>query len=242
MPALTARAILEVWEQAITLPAYGRTLRLWLSLCSRPEDDADNVTVGQCDRALISVYRSLFGNRVVCRADCPKCHEDHELDLDLNMFNTPQPTVTQPKLRLGTSTLQWRFPRARMLTHLTARPQAGTTARSQLIRECVVEVRQGKKLLPVEAWPSDLPERLAEVMSAADPLLDPRVALECTGCGYAWSVCFDIAAFLWSEIDVVARRLMNEVHRLAAAYGWSESEILDMSAARRAAYLQMCAS
>jgi hypothetical protein len=45
--------------------------------------------------------------------------------------------------------------------------------------------------------------------------------------------------FFWSEISAEARRLLLEVHNLASAYGWSESDILSMSALRRRYYLEM---
>ena len=44
---------------------------------------------------------------------------------------------------------------------------------------------------------------------------------------------------LWAELEAVARRLAMEVHTLASAYGWSESEILSLSDARRRLYLEM---
>ncbi|HUD55174.1 MAG TPA: hypothetical protein VMR02_08095 [Terracidiphilus sp.] len=42
-----------------------------------------------------------------------------------------------------------------------------------------------------------------------------------------------------TQIEARARRLLYEVHTLAAAYGWSEREILSLSAPRRALYLEM---
>lgn len=242
MPALTARALLETWEQAIALPPYGRALRMWQSLSNQSDDDTKDATVGQCDRGLIAIYRGLFGNELTCRANCPECNEDHELDLKLAMFDIPHPVEGIRKIRIGGATLHWRFPRAQALGNLVMARKSSTEIRKQLIQECVAEVRKGKKQLAFEAWPSELTSKLATVMSEADPLLDPRVSITCTACGHLWSVCFDIASFLWNEIDLVARRLMNEVHRLAMAYGWSESQILEMTAARRAAYLQMCAT
>ena len=35
--------------------------------------------------------------------------------------------------------------------------------------------------------------------------------------------------------------LIDDVHRLAAAYGWSERDILALGPQRRAAYLELCA-
>jgi hypothetical protein len=77
--------------------------------------------------------------------------------------------------------------------------------------------------------------RLAE----ADPGALIEVALACPECGHEWALPFDIASFLCAEIDACARRLVGEVHTLAAAYGWREGDVLAMSAGRRAAYLEL---
>ena len=76
-------------------------------------------------------------------------------------------------------------------------------------------------------------------MGDADPQADVQLALACPGCRHEWSAPFDIATFFWSELKARAEMLLREVHELAAAYGWSENEILGLSAARRAAYLEI---
>jgi hypothetical protein len=50
---------------------------------------------------------------------------------------------------------------------------------------------------------------------------------------------FDAGSLLWEEIDARARALLAEVHQLAAAYGWSEGQILALSDRRRAVYLDL---
>jgi hypothetical protein len=50
-------------------------------------------------------------------------------------------------------------------------------------------------------------------------------------------VPFDIVTFLWREIENLAGHLLRDVHTLASAYGWRESDILALSAARRDFYL-----
>jgi hypothetical protein len=76
-------------------------------------------------------------------------------------------------------------------------------------------------------------------MSNADPMADIHLALNCPSCEHKWMAPFDIVAFLWREISAAARRLLREVHTLASAYGWTESEILALSPVRRRAYLEM---
>ena len=75
--------------------------------------------------------------------------------------------------------------------------------------------------------------------AAGDPQADLEVNLTCPACGHRWAALVDVAAFLWTELKAQARRLLREVHTLALAYGWRESDILAMSSRRRQAYLDM---
>jgi hypothetical protein len=72
-----------------------------------------------------------------------------------------------------------------------------------------------------------------------DPQAEVRVAVTCPACHHPWSTVFDIVAYLWSEIDDWARRLLSEVDVLASSYGWNESAILGMTARRRRLYLEI---
>ena len=76
-------------------------------------------------------------------------------------------------------------------------------------------------------------------MAAADPQADVELALSCPACGHAWPAAFDIASFLWTEVDAWARVLLHEIHALASAYGWREADILALSPRRRRAYLEL---
>ena len=53
------------------------------------------------------------------------------------------------------------------------------------------------------------------------------------------SVVLDIGTFFWEEVAAAAERLLYDVFQLAPTYGWSESDILAMGAARREYYLKM---
>jgi hypothetical protein len=88
-------------------------------------------------------------------------------------------------------------------------------------------------------WTDEIIEKVGESLATADPMAERRVALTCPACDHAWSDSIDVASFIWAELEARARRLLWEVHSLASAYGWSESETLTLSAARRAMYLEM---
>jgi hypothetical protein len=75
-------------------------------------------------------------------------------------------------------------------------------------------------------------------LEAADPVLALTVALPCPDCGATADHLFDPLVFVWDELDRTARRLMADVVVLARAFGWGEGEVLALSPARRAAYVQ----
>jgi S-adenosylmethionine synthetase len=86
---------------------------------------------------------------------------------------------------------------------------------------------------------ADVADVIVDRMSEADPQANIELDLTCAQCGHRWQALFDIESFLWSEINVWARRTLKEIHTLARAYGWSEREILNLSPWRRHFYLNL---
>ena len=84
----------------------------------------------------------------------------------------------------------------------------------------------------------DVLAALAEAIAEVDPQAEVRIRLDCVKCGHSWASVFDIVTFFWIEVSTLAERLFADVHQIARAYGWRESEILSMSANRRQAYLE----
>ena len=115
---------------------------------------------------------------------------------------------------------------------------AAPTPERQLLARCVQAAQRDGA--PVAA--ADLPDRLvaavAAQMEAADPQANVTLALTCPACEHGWEQLFDVAEFLAAEVDAWARRTIGEVHALASSYGWSEREVLSLSAQRRRLYLE----
>jgi hypothetical protein len=88
-------------------------------------------------------------------------------------------------------------------------------------------------------WSEEEIERIGEELAEADPLAEIQIALGCPTCANQYTEAIEIASFLWAEIEACAKRLLWEVHALATAYGWTEPDVLALSPARRALYLEM---
>jgi hypothetical protein len=112
-------------------------------------------------------------------------------------------------------------------------------ARSWLVRRCVIDARAGGLAVAADELPEPVIARLAEHVTGSDPQAEVLLDLNCTICGHAWQVFFDIASYFVDEMRSTVVRLLREVHFIASAYGWSESEILAMSDAKRKFYMEM---
>ena len=76
----------------------------------------------------------------------------------------------------------------------------------------------------------------AEELAGASAL---AVRLSCPDCGGEVSAEVDPVALLADRVSDEVRDLLGDVAELAAAFGWSETEVLQLSDARRRAYLDL---
>jgi hypothetical protein len=199
------------------------------------------LSIGQRNTCLFALRQHTFGSALRARAVCPVCGGALEFNAavtDLCDFaRTPTRAGTR-ELRAAGYTVAYRLLDSRDLARAVDGGELAA-ARARLIQACVVRAHDGVRDVPASELPAEVVAALADEVSAADPQADVRVALACPHCGHEWTLPFDIGPFLWTEIDTEARRLLTEVHTLARAYGWNETEILAMSAARRQLYLEM---
>ena len=180
--------------------------------------------------ALLEMRCVTFGPIMRAVMDCPDCTEPVEFELDGRaLLNLQNHANTQPLQVRG---LSFRLPTTVDLATLDP-IEDERSAIVQLVRRCCLEAAAP------ESWPDDLIAALDEQFEAADPLGNMQLVLECPGCRCSWNQSFDIARYFWEEIDVRARTILVQVHRLARAYGWSETDVLALSAVRRQAYLEL---
>ena len=111
-------------------------------------------------------------------------------------------------------------------------------ARALLIERCLMAVNDQQKEVYSESLSPTVLDALTAAMAEADPQSHIELALTCPVCGQDWQVVFDIASYLWSEIQTWALRVLREVHILASVYGWREADILALSPLRRQLYLE----
>lgn len=218
--------LLAMWEAGQSADRITRPAAL---LRAAGTDEApERLPIGARDRRLLALRQEWFDGRAFETVDdCPRCGAAVEAT-----FDTPPPSDAKPvtPLLVGDVAIEYRLPDT---TDLAA------------IADCF-DPDEARALLAARCTGRELPDvaiaALAQAMAEADPDGDLRMLLTCPDCGHQWDSLFDPAAYFWREVDAAAMRVFREVDALAAAYGWTEREILSLPRTRRAAYLALVTS
>lgn len=236
MQTLSAAALLNAWERGAAQTSVHRALLL-LALIhpDLPLNVLAALPLTERDAQLVALRERLFGAQVRSVAACPKCAEPLELAFDVRDVYAPS-VAAQAEIVVVTNegTLTCRMLTSADLLALEA-VRDKSAARKELAKRCIVGSGCDGALVLSDGVLADIETHLQQAHAEADA----QLALHCPACHHEWQMAFDIAAFLWSEVNDWAVRLLRDVHMLARAYGWREADVLAMSARRRGLYLQL---
>jgi hypothetical protein len=236
--AIGAEELLRAWERGDGHPSFQRMLAM-LEMSPVPREPAA-LTVGARDAALLELRQRLFGDRFLSVTHCAACQEAIELTFDADdvIARGGSAGAEEQALTLDDCDVTFRLP---TVADLAAAERTGDLAlgREVLLRRCVSRAAREGEAIDAAALPAEVVTAIGERMAQADPQADVRLDLTCPSCGHQWREPFDVASFLWMEIQSSAQHLLADVHAIASAYGWSEQAILALSPARRNAYLEM---
>ncbi len=239
MRSLSAYDVVRAWEWGQDKHPVDRALLL-LTL-AQPEltiVQAASLTVGQRNAQLLTLREKTLGPVLQGLAHCPQCRAPLEFSIAIEAIRLPEPAVQEYAVSVADIHLRFRLPNSFDLAAIVGCSEI-EAARRLLIERCVLQAQQADQVIPNSMLPDAVIPALAQVVRENDPQADLHFDLRCAECGHIWSALLDIVSFFWAEIIALAKRLMLDVHTLARAYGWSETEILAMNAARRRFYLEL---
>lgn len=244
MRGLSAADVVAVWERGQGRHPVDRALLLLgAALPARSRDELAALTVGQRDGLLLQARERTLGPTLQCYVPCPACALPLEFPVEVReiLVADPQaPLAREHETEAAGVRMRFRLLDSRDLAAV-ARVADPAAARRALLSRALLWARGEEGELAPHALPPAAAAALAAELALRDPQSEVEFSLKCAACGHAWLSLLDVAAFFWAELSVQARRLLREVHQLAAAYGWREADVLGMSAARRAFYLEQAA-
>jgi hypothetical protein len=239
----TTAELLDVWEAGVqqSLPEKSlHLLRVAWSVADLSRVAA--MSIGERDAGLLLLREWLFGPRLVNKAACPACAEVVEWEATTHGLRLQPPTIAEPPrvfdLMKEDFTVRFRLPNSYDLRRNAAELADQTTPR-RLLLGCILSAQRHEQPCAVEELPPAVLDALSERMAQEDPQADIQMLVSCPSCGQQWQTPFDIASYLWLEIDSWARHLLQEVYVLARTFGWAEHDILHMSPQRRQLYLDL---
>jgi hypothetical protein len=200
------------------------------------------LSVGERDGALMSMRRRTFGPSVSAASRCPHCDERVELSFEIDELQAVVDACGAPPASFTVEEDGWsvtgRLPCCDDVISVEA-ASSEDEAEAELWRRCTLDTRFDGEPRTADEVPESVKALMDEQLARADPQADVQLRLECPTCATSWDQDFDIASFLWTEVDTWARGLLAEVHVLARAYGWTESDVLALSPFRRRTYLEL---
>jgi hypothetical protein len=231
MPDSISDRVLRAWERGAGQPAAVRAA-LALEIIS-PADHSTAVFAR--DDALMRLRMSLLGPQVDAIVRCPGCDTEFDLPLDLSALASAAPEAASVPVETDGFVVLVRPPAAQDLEELPTDlpPEAFAAA---LFLRCVQSATHDGHPVGPSALPPEIRTEAAAALTARG-MESPSADLTCGECGHRWRAPLDIASVLSRDIDTWALRQLDEVHRIASAYHWSEQDILALSPARRRFYL-----
>jgi hypothetical protein len=241
MRAPVAVELLNVWENGLGCSMAGRALLLLkAAFPEMSQDRLAELTIGRRDAALLQLRQALWGPDMDALATCPVCRERLELTVDAREIladsgETPPGDIF---LKLAEFSMTFRLPTTVDLVALEGEDDPHA-ARLFLLDRCLTSAQRGGASVGTDALPAEVVDGIAKRMADADPMADIQLMLSCPSCEHRWRAAFDIVSFLLMEIEAWAGRILSDVHILARAYGWRETDILNLSSRRRQFYIDL---
>lgn len=231
------QALLELWEHGLGHPAPARGDALL-----RADDDlAAPATLGERTVRLLKLHAALFGTEVELLSRCPACHSTVNFASDCAglLARLPLPAIDAlHRLEADGITIEFCLPSSADVA-ATSNEQTDESFARRLIDGCVLAAtRDGEEVAVSELSDAAL-DAVSRQMETLDPAAVVSFAVACPECERQWNAPLDVGQLVWQKVQVAAERLLLDVDALARAYGWTEREVLSLSPARRAAYLQI---
>lgn len=228
---MTQAEVLKLWEAGRSLGALDRAV-LAASVAFPDQQNAADWPLGARNRSLAQLHCDAFGGILRGYTACRQCGDQLEFEFDGHTVAAPPATESSACQVVPVGNWLFRLPTSRDLA--IAASEAGEHAATErLLATCYSGTE------PITNWTDEDMNLIGLRLSEADPLAEILLHFDCPSCAASFDESLDLGGFVWAEIESQATRIFHDVHVLASAYGWSESEILELSPARRSAYVEL---
>jgi len=240
MHALTQAQLLDLWDAGSRATPWSRAALLLQS--AWPDAAVAQWPLGVANARLLELRATLFGAAWDCVADCPACAQVAEVRLDVAAMLAAAPGADAAQAPVwhyideSPATPRFRLP---VLADLMSAGPADASSAARLFHAVITAPASQATDAALVDLPPHTRISIEQQVLRLDPLAAIDIVMDCPTCGHRWRAAADIIGMLWADLSALARRLLGDVVRLAAVFGWSEQQILALSPVRRQHYLDM---
>lgn len=211
--------LLGLWEALASADPPVRGARLLVAAgVATDQEAALDLPLARASELALHELRTRCGPTLDTVVACHGCGTPLDVPLDLDAaLDSVTPTPPEPAAVAGRSL---RAPTTRDVVDALADPDPATALRTRCLGHD----------------PGAAEETTWEQLAGAAAL---AARVDCPACGARFTADVDVVALLTDHLADQARVLLADVAELAAAYGWSEADILALPAPRRRAYLEL---
>ncbi|MEO8148095.1 MAG: hypothetical protein ABI723_10680 [Bacteroidia bacterium] len=195
--------------------------------------NAEQIVTADRDRILAALYISLYGSKVESTISCESCKQLFDLDFSLNDLVSHYESASTHNLEDGSFELEpgvrFRFPTGEDEMMINGFSQG--EAEKVLLQRCLLE-----------GDPETEKEKVELKMAEMAPVLNIEMEAHCPECNYTQQVRFDLQSFFLMKLKQERPRLINEIHRIASHYHWSQQVILDLPRSLRKQFVTLIES
>lgn len=199
-------------------------------------------TVSERLQGLLAIANASTGAATAAVAICSNadCREQVELELGLSGFADEEPANKIDWLSPDGDKILCRLPTGQDQLSWQLHAKNEQQIDEAFLAESLME-SPARELLPTplpDAWM----DSLGTALNAADPLTALNIDVSCPFCNQALRVDVDLEQLLIEGLRLQQRRLIEQIHRLANSYHWSEIDIASLPSWRRERYLSRIAA
>jgi hypothetical protein len=204
-------------------------------------DAVRRLTIGDRERLLLALHVASFGPSTEVLATCAACGTVAEVPLDLKEWLAlrDEPAVPgEGTIGFEGVTVNFRVPTGADQEQAVALAPTDTAAAAEALLQACLHSEPDSADVATLTDNIGLRAALEEALAAADPDAERVVVLSCPGCGEVLRAVCDAHLLLVGSLRQRGP-VLADVHRLAAAYHWSEADILGLPTDRRHRYLAL---
>jgi hypothetical protein len=229
---------LSAWEDCQQLAEPLKPCALLALIVPGGFEAASCLAIGQRDACLLDLYAALFGSQLPAVLLCAHCQAELDLNLSTTDLRLAQPgDGDRLEREYQDYRVEVRLPNSQDLAHI-AHSADLAVAREQLLQRCVRVRTASGDIIPASELPASVIDDTLATMAEADPQALTELSCRCPACGSMLVESFDIGRYLVQRMQHWSERVLDQVHVLARAYGWTELEVLQLSPTRRARYIE----